>query len=243
MVSITSLLDFLMSLLRDEDAAQEFERDPQGVLARHGLDGACGQDVRDVTPMLADHHGVRHRSNDDGDSYSGRSHYGTGDDDPVRAIHYVKKHYEADRDVVVNNTYNNNNNYDITYLDDSNTIIDDRDTTIIGDDVHYQDNSTTEHTIVDDSFNEDNDGVDNKGGTIDDSIVAGDDVANSGNQDNDTEVTDSYNEDNDTTVIDDSFNQDNDQDNDTAVIDDSFNETNEDNDGTDVDVDATENAA
>jgi hypothetical protein len=51
-VFITALLDFLMSLLRDEEAAQEFERDPQGVLARNGLDSVSGQDIRDVTPCV-----------------------------------------------------------------------------------------------------------------------------------------------------------------------------------------------
>ena len=210
-VFITALLDFLMSLLRDEEAAQEFERDPQGVLARNGLDSVSGQDIRDVTPMLADHDGVRYRSDDD-DGHSARSYYGKGDDDdPVRAIHYVKNHYEADNDVVVNNSYNTYNDYDLTYVDDSNTIIDDRDTTIIGDDVHYEDNSTTEHTIVEDSFNEDNDGVDNKGGTIDDSVVAGDDIEDSLNEDNDVDVEDSFNEDNDKTSVEDSFNEDNDE--------------------------------
>ena len=244
MVSLSSLLDFLMSLLRDEDAAQEFERDPQGVLARNGLDGVCGQDVRDVAPMLADQDGVsaRHYGSDSGGSgHASRSHRSSSsDDDPVREIHAIKNNYVVDNDVVVNNSYNTYNDYDLTYTDDSNTIIDDRDTTITGDNVHYEDNSTTEHTIVEDSFNEDNDGVDNKGGTIDDSIVAGDDVENSGNQDNDTEVTDSYNEDNDTVTVDDSYNEDNDQDNDTLVADGSFNE---DNDETTVEINDTENTA
>jgi hypothetical protein len=240
---LSSLLDFLMSLLRDEDAAQEFERDPQGVLARNGLDGVSGQDVRDVTPMLADHDGVsaRHYGSDGGGSgHASRSHHSSSDDDPVREIHAIKNNYVVDNGVVVNNSYNTYNDYDLTYTDDSNTIIDDRDTTITGDDVHYEDNSTTKHTIVEDSFNQDNDGVDNKGGTIDDSIVAGDDVENSGNQDNDTEVTDSFNEDNDTVTVDDSYNEDNDQDNDTLVADGSFNE---DNDETTVEIDDTENTA
>ncbi len=221
MVSITSLLDFLMSLLRDEDAAQEFERDPQGVLARNGLDGVCGQDVRDVTPMLADHDGVSHRSHDDdGGGYSTRSYYGKGDDDdPVRAIQYVKNNYEVDNDVVVNNSYNTYNDYDLTYVDDSNTIIDDRDTVVLGD---YEDNSTTENTIIEDSFNEDNDGVDNKGGTIDDSIVAGEDVEDSGNEETNVEIEDSF--------------QDNSEDNDTE-IDDSVIA------GEDVEVETTEEAA
>ncbi len=87
--------------------------------------------------------------------------------------------------------------------------------------------------INEDSFNEDNDGVDNDG-KIEDSIVAGRDVRDSGNQDNDVNIRDSFNEDNDITVIRDSFNQDNDQDNDTVNIRDSFNQ---DNDVLDIDID------
>ncbi|MGH3914504.1 MAG: IniB N-terminal domain-containing protein, partial [Pseudonocardiaceae bacterium] len=34
MLTVDSLLDFLLNLLRDEAAQAEFERDPEGALAR-----------------------------------------------------------------------------------------------------------------------------------------------------------------------------------------------------------------
>ncbi|MGH3977438.1 MAG: IniB N-terminal domain-containing protein [Pseudonocardiaceae bacterium] len=200
-LSVSSLIEFLMNLLRDEEAQAEFERDPQGMLARHGLDGLCGQDVRDARPLLADHEAVRVKGGDDDDRASG-SYYHGGDDDPVREIHYVREHYEADKNVVVNNEY------DYTYVDDRDTIInvDDRDTTtIVADgDVTIEDsfNEDNDVTVIEDSFNEDNDGVDNKGGTIDESVVAGDGIESSLNSDDDTTVGDSFDEDHSETDVD-----------------------------------------
>jgi hypothetical protein len=55
--------------------------------------------------------------------------------------------------------------------------------------------------VIKDSFNQDNDGVDNKGGTINDSAVAGEDVKDSFNS-KDTAVVNSFNEDNSETNID-----------------------------------------
>ncbi|MGH3785502.1 MAG: hypothetical protein ACRDRG_02895 [Pseudonocardiaceae bacterium] len=90
-----------------------------------------------------------------------------------------------------------------------------------------------ETTVVNDfdfknSFNEDNDGVDNKGGIINDSNVAGDDIEDSFNSDDDTVVNDSFNTDNS------KFNLDaSDDDIYVTDIDDSFNS---DDDGLDIDI-------
>jgi hypothetical protein len=104
-----------------------------------------------------------------------------------------------------------------------------------------EDNSTTT-TVINDSFkedndvfyanrsfNEDNDGVDNAGGYIRDSIVAGDDVEDSGNSETDVEIDESFNTDNSRTNIDAS-----DDDEFELDIEDSFNR--EDNDFLDLDV-------
>lgn len=219
MLAVSSLIDFLMNLLRDEAAQAEFERDPQGVLARAGLDDLCGQDVRDAMPILADHHAVHAKS---GAHYTGSSHH--GDDDPVRQIVHIKEHYEVNQAVVVNES----NAYNYTYIDDRDTIvaIDDRDTTTItadGDvtiDGSFNQDTDVSVTQIEDSFNQDNDGVDNKGGVIDDSVVAGDDINDSLNKtDNSTNVDDSFNTDN-STDVDGSFNTDNSTD---VDADDSFN--------------------
>jgi hypothetical protein len=187
-LSVSSLIEFLMNLLRDEAAQAEFERDPQGMLARHGLDGMCGQDVRDVQPMLADHAAV-HVKHDGG--YAPSPHH---DDDPVQEISRITQHYE-----VKNVSVHESNEYSVTYVDD-------RDTTVTVDDVIIADGDVTtiedsfnqdnDVTTIEDSFNQDNDGVDNKGGTIEDSAVAGEDIEDSLNSDDDTIVNESFNADN-----------------------------------------------
>lgn len=223
MVSVSSLIEFLMNLLRDEDARTEFVSDPEGTLARHGLDGLCGQDVRDVQPILADHAAVHVKH----DGYDQPRYH---DDDPVREISHITEHYEV-RNVVVDDS----DEYNFTYVDDRDTIVnvDDRDTTtIVADgDVTIDDsfNEDNDVNVIEDSFNQDNDGVDNKGGTIEDSVVAGDDIEGSLNSDDDTTVEGSFNTDNSETNVDAS-------DDDTTVVD-VEGSYNEDNDEVDVDID------
>ena len=215
MLSVSSLIEFLMNLLRDPAVQAEFERDPQGVLARHGLDHLCGQDVRDAAPLVADHqavyvtHGGYHPSSSHGD-------------DPVREISHLTEHYEVNNVVV-----HDSDEYNFSYVDDRDTIVtvDDRDSTEINaeGDVTVTDsfNQDNDVNVIEDSFNEDNDGVDNKGGTIDDSVVAGEDIEDSFTSNDDTSVTDSYNDnsanvdvsDDDGTDLDvrQSYNEDNDE--------------------------------
>ncbi|MGH3977439.1 MAG: hypothetical protein ACRDRZ_00290 [Pseudonocardiaceae bacterium] len=81
-------------------------------------------------------------------------------------------------------------------------------------------NEDNDVTVIKDSFNEDNDGVENDG-TIEHSVVAGDDINDSFNSDDDVKVEDSYNKDNsetdvDITTIEDSFNK---EDNDVLDLD------------------------
>src|SRR4051812_5580498 len=58
MLDVSSLIEFLLKLLRDDAAQAEFVRDPQGVLAQAGLSGVTAQDICDAQPILADHSGV-----------------------------------------------------------------------------------------------------------------------------------------------------------------------------------------
>ena len=205
MDTVNALIEFLLDLLRDEEAQAEFARDPQGMLARAGLENVSAQDVCDAQPVLADTAGVRpapRRHDDDGDGPQHHHHRPRpdDDDDPVREIHHVVKTHTVEKDVVVKhhyepNVYNEYNNH-----------------------FSYTDNSITADTVIQDSFNEDNDGVDNKGGVIDDSNVANGDQENVGNSDEDTTITDSLNEDNsETDVVVDSGNDS--SDNSTTVTD------------------------
>jgi hypothetical protein len=180
--TISSLIEFLMALLGDEELQADFHADPEGVLDRYGLDSTCGEDIRDAVPMVADQVGVHG---------VGRPHF-AGGDDPVAEISVLTEHY----DVTIRPT---TNEYSIYYVDDRDIVItvDDRDTVSIHSegDLTITDsfNSDNDITVITDSFNQDNDGVDNKGGSIDDSVVTGDDMSSSLNTDDDATMTESHN--------------------------------------------------
>jgi len=56
-----ALIAFILSLLRDPDAAENFAEDPQGAMAENGVQGASLSDVRDVKPVIVDHPQVEPR--------------------------------------------------------------------------------------------------------------------------------------------------------------------------------------
>jgi hypothetical protein len=89
-------------------------------------------------------------------------------------------------------------------------------------------NEDNDFTVIKNSYNQDNDGFDNSHGHIDDSVVAGRDIANSLNTDDDVSISDSYN---------DTLTQNaTDQSSHTSYTD-SFNGNVFDNDGFDLDLD------
>ena len=181
--TISSLIDFLMALLGDEDLEADFRADPEGTLSQYGLDSTCGEDIRDAGPMVADQVGVH--------AVGGHPHF-AGGDDPVGEISVLTRHFA----MTIRPTVNEYNYY---YVDDRDLVItvDDRDTVSIhaeGDltitDSFNEDNDIT---VIEDSFNQDNDGVDNKHGSIDDSVVTGHDMDSSLNTDDSATLTDSHN--------------------------------------------------
>ena len=58
MSSVTSLLDFILNLLRDPQAQAEFKANPQAVLADNGLTGVCAADIHDTLPLVTDNRAV-----------------------------------------------------------------------------------------------------------------------------------------------------------------------------------------
>jgi hypothetical protein len=88
-------------------------------------------------------------------------------------------------------------------------------------------NEDNDNTYIRDSFNQDNDGVDNSHGHITDSVVAGDDISHSLNTDDDVDINDSYNHVN-TEINTDASDDD--------TYTDSFNGNSQDNDGLDLDL-------
>ena len=141
MASISDLIDFLMSLMRDEKTKAEFDRDPNAALSDKGLGDVTTQDVRDAQLIMADDGAARPRP---GSSDGSRSN------DPVQEIRHTTNTFEIDQSRHVG---------DVT-IDQTVIGIDDRDTTVIdsfnsADEVTaIQDNDTIDVTNVEDSFNE-----------------------------------------------------------------------------------------
>jgi len=141
MASMSDLIDFLMSLMRDEKTKAEFDRDPNAALSDKGLGDVTTQDVRDAQLIMADDGAARPRP---GSSDGSRSN------DPVQEIRHTTNTFEIDQSRHVG---------DVT-IDQTVIGIDDRDTTVIdsfnsADEVTaIQDNDTIDVTNVEDSFNE-----------------------------------------------------------------------------------------
>lgn len=144
MTSLPALIDFLMSLMRDEKTQLDFERDPDGVLADKELAGVTADDVRDAQLMMSD-------------SGSAHPRHGAGSggyNDPVQEIRHTTTTFEIDQS---RHTEIGDVNQQFTIFD-----IDDRDTTVVDsfnsdddtDVVAIQDNDTIDVTNVEDSFNE-----------------------------------------------------------------------------------------
>jgi hypothetical protein len=104
----SSLLDFILGLLRDQEQASAFNDDPQRALQDAGLGDVCGADVQALVPMLSDYSPVGsggggrphfERPEREHDFDRGRQHHG-GDDDSYLAIEHIKHiahnyHYDA----------------------------------------------------------------------------------------------------------------------------------------------------
>ena len=54
----TSLLGFILNLLKNPQAQAEFRASPEQVLAAHGLTGVCAADIHETLPLVTDHRSV-----------------------------------------------------------------------------------------------------------------------------------------------------------------------------------------
>ncbi|MGH3760321.1 IniB N-terminal domain-containing protein [Actinophytocola sp.] len=150
MTTISALIDFLMSLMRDEDTQRAFAKNPDGTLADKGLRDVTVQDVRDARLIMADDGAVRPRP--DGAHQSGYHDGGLtgGGGGPVREILHTTNTFEIDQSKHIDQTIITFDNRDTTIIDSFNSA--DEVTAI-------QDNDTinTEVDVVNvaDSFNDD----------------------------------------------------------------------------------------
>ncbi|WP_300267535.1 IniB N-terminal domain-containing protein [Microbacterium sp.] len=189
-----ALIAFILSLLHDPEAAEEFEADPGPAMHGAGLQGACVADVRAVAPVVVDHPSVTPKPpSPDPDP--------TPPDpvDPVvrEIVNLVNQFTTVDaRSTIVDQSVNQNiwtEGGDVTQLFDQEAVVASGDESVAaGDDASIV-NSDTDITTGDVSIGND-------------------------------EYNDSFNQDNsDTTTVDDSFQDNSTGDASTnAVVDDSF---------------------
>src|ERR1700761_2716857 len=105
MSSVTSLLDFILNLLKDPQAQAEFKANPQAVLADSGLTGVCAADIHDTLPLVTDNRAVAQTS---AHTSAPSATPAPGESDTHAAVRYLS---------YITNTY--------TYTDDHNVAIDD----------------------------------------------------------------------------------------------------------------------
>jgi hypothetical protein len=219
MPNITSeLLQFLMNLFGDRQAAQEFLDNPEEALENAGLGDVCSADLDAVMPVVLDFAPIAVKSSFDREFNTGGNSSLAGTGAAAAPGHHAPAPQHEDHAHAVQQLHHVVNNYSYT------STTDDRDT--------ITDQSVNQNIWADGDVTQlfDNDAVVASG---DGAIAAGDDVEVDESEDNSTNITvgdieDSFNEDNDTRIdvdIEDSFNEDN-------SVEDSYNE---DNDGIDGD--------
>ena len=88
MTAVTSLLDFILNLLKNPQAQVEFRASPEQVLAAHGLTGVCAADIHETLPLVTDHRSVELTST----SHSAPPAVGSapGDSDTHAAVEYLR---------------------------------------------------------------------------------------------------------------------------------------------------------
>jgi hypothetical protein len=92
----TSLLDWILSLLRDPDARADFQHDPDGYAAHHGFEGLTSADIHDALTLIADNGSASydHRFHDDGVHYPPPHHYPAGEAAPHYLNNYITNNYK-----------------------------------------------------------------------------------------------------------------------------------------------------
>ena len=95
MATQTSLLDWLLSLLRDPQAREAFQDDPQRYLERCGFDHASGADLQDALTLISDDDSHRdHRGGGHHESHYPPPHHYSHHSSPAHYLHdYITNNY------------------------------------------------------------------------------------------------------------------------------------------------------
>jgi hypothetical protein len=143
-MTFQEIIDFLWSLLNDEEAQAAFAQDPQASLAAAGLENVTVDDIRDASLQLRDSGAVSGPASSG--SYSGG--------DPVREIEYTTRNYTVETPAEITNTFVDQRTFN---FDDRDITLEDNDTTIVNDSF----NSFSDDDVLAIDASQDNDVITN----------------------------------------------------------------------------------
>ena len=96
MTAATSLLDFILNMLKDPQAQAEFRASPEHVLAANGLTGVCAADIHETLPLVTDNRFVE-LANSHADSPSVVPAAGdSGIHGAIQYLHHITRTYRYD---------------------------------------------------------------------------------------------------------------------------------------------------
>ena len=197
-----ALIAFILSLLRDPSAVEEFAAAPKAMLANNGLGDACAADVRAVKPVIVDHASVAARtvqtSTPPPQGNPGNPDQHSVDPDPV--IHEIQRIINQftsvdARTTIVDQSTNQNiwtEGGDVTQIFDQEAVVASGDDAVAaGDDANLIDNDldvtigdiSVGNTNIDGSFNETDTDSDESDPLTDETVAAVDPPADSESSD------------------------------------------------------------
>ena len=97
MTTSTSLLDWILSLLRDPDSRAAFQADPEGYASDHGFQDLSSADVHDALCLIADNGSASydHKFTASDVHYPPPPHYDSHHDAPQYLNHYITNNYKV----------------------------------------------------------------------------------------------------------------------------------------------------
>jgi hypothetical protein len=102
----TSLLDWILSILRDPEAREAFQSDPDRYATAHGFQDLSPADVHDALCLIADNQSASYDHHNNHVHYPPPKHYDHHDDGPRYLNNYIHNEYRYvdDRDTTVDNS-------------------------------------------------------------------------------------------------------------------------------------------
>lgn len=188
-----ALIAFILSLLRDPSAVEEFAAAPKAMLANNGLGDACAADVRAVKPVIVDHASVAARAVPQ--QYPPGNQFDSDPDptDPVNEITRILNQFTSidARTTIVDQSTNQNiwtEGGDVTQIFDQDAVVASGDDAVAaGEDANLIDTDldvtvgdvSVGNTDIEGSFNETGTGSDGTDPLADEALAAADAPADS----------------------------------------------------------------